>query len=101
MNTWKLIQVGGVTILVCAICYQSRESLGPGESHSHNEAQSGPGYAMGHDAIEMAMGAGPSSGPPPMGNRAINHRILASWEAHQSYDNMEMILRRQRFRVPA
>ena len=43
----------------------------------------------------------PDSGPPPMGNRAIHHRILASWEAHQSYDITEMILRRQRFRVPA
>jgi len=59
---------------------------------------------LGESSGDSAVGGipRPDSGPPPMGNRAINHRIiLASWEAHQSYDNTEMILRRQRFRVPA
>lgn len=81
MDKWRAIQVGGVTILVCAIGSHVWKDPGTDESHSHRESQNGPSHQMGRDAIEMAVSTGSSSGPPPIGQRhAALEIIRASWE---------------------
>ena len=103
MSLWHVLQVCGILGLVFTICFQIVREINMNDlPHGHNETQSGPGYAMGRDAVQMSIGAGSSSGPPPTGNREIHNRICRdSWNVAPNYNNTEMILWRQRFRVPA
>lgn len=51
MDTWKIVQVGGVACLVLVVSTQVWKHPGDDESHSHQETQGGPGQQIGRTAV--------------------------------------------------
>jgi hypothetical protein len=86
MNKWKAIQVGGVTVLVCAIGTQVWKEPGTDESHSHRESQNGPGQQIGRAAVEMAVSTGTM---PPFVNMMDGNELRRYRQDASAYYNSQ------------
>jgi hypothetical protein len=98
MDRWKVLQV---SVISGVLTTSGAEVIGKRHDvdHSHQKTPEALGQQIGRDAVKMAEGTAPSSGPLPI-NRVAEGIARQQWwdrESEPSFASSEMIRRQKLF----